>query len=90
MGVKRSAKQRSSESNLVEQKIIEILDLVRPMIVGHGGNVEFVKFQDTVVYVKLIGACTQCPFSLYTLKLGIEEQLRTRIPEVSRVEVAQD
>jgi Fe-S cluster biogenesis protein NfuA len=69
------------------EKINEVLEQIRPLVVGHGGNIEFVKYEEQVVFVRLFGACTNCPLSLYTVKYGIEEKLREILPELQRVEV---
>lgn len=60
---------------------------IRPYIQGHGGDLSLVKFENNIVYVSLTGACQTCPFSLITLKMGIEEQLRQRIPDIISVEL---
>jgi Fe-S cluster biogenesis protein NfuA len=62
-----------------------VLDQLRPMIKGHGGDIEFVTFQDDIVYVKFHGACIGCPISTMTLKLGIEEALQEKIPHIKEV-----
>lgn len=69
----------------VIQKIDDVLQEVRPNIQMDGGDIEFVSYTDGVVSVRLQGACTSCPLSLYTLKLGIEERLKEQIPEVVEV-----
>lgn len=50
-----------------------------------GGDIEFIKYEDRIVYVKLHGACVHCPVSMITLKLGVEEALRAELPEVKEV-----
>ncbi len=67
------------------QKIESILDTVRPNIQMDGGDIELVKFEDGVVYIKFQGACVGCPASVYTLKMGIEEALKAQMPEVHEV-----
>ena len=72
----------------IELGIIKVLQDVQPLIASHGGTIEFVKYEDNMVYVRLLGACTHCPFSAHTIKLGIEERLRTVFPEIRSVNVA--
>ena len=62
-----------------------ILDQLRPMILNDGGNIELVKYENSIVYVKLHGACVYCPVSMYTLKLGVEEALKLELPEIKEV-----
>ena len=56
------------------------------MLAQHLGDIEFVKFENGVVYVKMLGTCVGCPLSQITLKAGVEEILKSRISGVSRVE----
>lgn len=65
--------------------INQVLIAVRPMIQMHGGDIEFVKFDSGIVYVKMHGACVGCPISSYTIKLGVEEALKKKVPGVLQV-----
>ena len=69
----------------IELKIISIIDRIKPFIISDGGNIEFVKYVDNIVYVKLDGACKDCAFIDTTLKDGIEEIIVSEIPEVKEV-----
>ncbi len=69
----------------IELRIRAIIDKVRPFLLNDGGNLEFVKFEDGIVYVKLLGACEDCPMLDVTLKDGIEELIINEIPEVKKV-----
>ena len=66
----------------VETKIIEIIDRIRPYLENDGGNLEYIKFEEGIVYVKLLGACAGCSMIDITLKDGIEAMLMDEIPEV--------
>ena len=74
----------------VEIKIINIIDKIRPFLISDGGNIEFVKFEDGIVYVKMLGACAGCSLIDYTLKDTIEMSLINEIPEVIEVKVIND
>ncbi len=65
-----------------EDKIIEIIDKIRPFLISDGGNLEFIKFEDGIVYLKLLGACSHCSMIDVTLKDGIESILVNEVPEV--------
>jgi Fe-S cluster biogenesis protein NfuA len=39
-----------------EQKIIEIIDKLKPFLISDGGNIEFVDYKDDIVYIKMLGA----------------------------------
>lgn len=69
----------------VEKKIIEEIERLKPYLQSDGGNIEFVKYEDGKVYVKLTGACAGCSLIDVTLKEGIEEILTSEIPEVKEV-----
>ena len=73
------------QKNEIELKIISIIDRIKPFIISDGGNIEFVKYSDNIVYVKLDGACKDCAFIDTTLKDGIEEIMISEIPEVKEV-----
>lgn len=62
-----------------------VLQQLRPAIMNDGGNIELVKYEDKIVYVRLLGACVQCPVSMFTLKLGVEEALKEKIPDIQEV-----
>lgn len=69
----------------IEKKIITVLDKIRPYLQNDGGNVEFVKYENGVAHVKLIGACSNCPLADHTLESGIETALINEIPEIIKV-----
>lgn len=68
--------------NEIEEKINVVIDKIRPFLISDGGNIEFVKFEDGIVYVKLMGHCSNCQLIDVTLKDGIEMALINEIPEV--------
>ncbi len=69
-------------------KIKSTLEKVRPMLQSHGGDVEFVSFDEEkgVAAVKMQGQCVGCPMAQMTLKQGIEEELKKEVAEVKAVE----
>lgn len=70
----------------MEDQIKKELENVRPSLQADGGDVEFVSYSsDGTVSVKLTGACGACPHAQMTLKAGIENYLKGRIPEVTSV-----
>lgn len=68
------------------KKIEQALEEIRPLLARHLGNIEFVKFAEGIVYVRFLGTCHGCPLSQLTLKAGVEEMLKSKIPEVASVE----
>ena len=69
----------------MENKIKELIDEIRPFLMADGGNIEFVKYEDNIVYVKMNGACANCHMLDLTLKDGIESMLMEEIPEIQAV-----
>lgn len=62
---------------------------IRPRLAADGGGVELVDVKDdNTIVVKLTGACGCCPFSLMTLKNGVEQALRESFPEIKEVVAA--
>ncbi len=73
------------EMKEIENNIIEVIDELRPFIISHGGDIQFVKFENGTVYIKMLGACANCHMLDATLKEGIEETLKNEIEEVMQV-----
>lgn len=69
-----------------EQKVSEVIEMVRPALQGHGGDVQLLGVdEDKTVRVRLQGACRGCPGATMTMKMGIERILRERVPDVKQV-----
>ncbi len=68
-----------------EEKIISIIEKIRPFLISDGGNIEYIKFEDGIVYVKMTGHCSECPMLDVTLKDSIELAITSEIPEVIEV-----
>lgn len=77
------------ESHSNEEIIEQIKDLIerriRPFVQQDGGDIDFVKFENGIVYVNMLGACQGCPSAVITLKRGVENLLKHHIPEVIEV-----
>ena len=69
-----------------EEKVKNTLQAIRPMLQGHGGDVELISIeQDNTIKVRLQGACSGCPSAQITLKDGVERLLKEKVPEVKEV-----
>lgn len=63
-------------------KIEALLDeKVRPAVAQDGGDIIFRGFENGVVFLEMHGACSSCPSSTATLKLGVESMLRHHLPD---------
>ncbi len=74
----------------MKEKVIEAIDDLRPFLMNDGGNIEFVKIEDDIVYVRLQGACMGCPMREVTLKDGIEKTILEKVPEVKEVRLVNE
>lgn len=75
---------KKDNENILEL-INECLEIVKPYIQNDGGDIKLIKFEDGIVYIKLLGACEGCIMKDYTIKDGIETFLIEHIPEVKGV-----
>ena len=70
----------------IKDRVLKALERVRPYLQSDGGDIEFVDISDDMtVKVKLTGACHGCPYSLQTLKAGVEQAIMKEVPEIKRV-----
>ena len=75
------------EKMIVEPRVKNALEQIRPYLQQDGGDVEYVDMtNEGVVIVRLKGHCGSCPHAMQTLKQGIEQALKRVIPEVKSVE----
>jgi len=75
------------ESNYtnIEKDIIDIINDLRLYLNADGGDIEFIKYEDSYVYVKLYGACSHCGFQDITLNDNILLVIQEKHPEVKGV-----
>lgn len=66
----------------IVKQIITVLEKIRPFLNRDGGDVEFVRFENGIVYVKMIGACAGCDLIDSTLQDGIATLLMEEVPGV--------
>ncbi len=77
-----------TEKEIIE-KINEVIESLRIYINQDGGDVEFLKYENNKVYVKVLGACVGCGAIEFTYKDGLETILKEEIPEIEEVIVEQ-
>jgi len=70
-----------------ENKIKEIIEKIKTILQNDGGDINFVKYEDGIVYVSITGVCMHCHMLEYTLE-GIETAIKEEIEEVKKVELA--
>lgn len=65
------------------EAVQEIMDeMVRPALQGDGGDITLIKVENNDIFVKLVGACSTCPSSIMTMKMGVEALLKEEFPEM--------
>jgi Fe-S cluster biogenesis protein NfuA len=75
-----------SEIMSIKERVIKALERVRPYLQSDGGDIELMEVTDDMsVKVKLTGACHGCPYSMQTLKAGVEQAIMKEVPEIKRV-----
>jgi Fe-S cluster biogenesis protein NfuA len=66
-----------------------ITERIAPRLAADGGGIDLIEIRpDNTVVVKLTGACGCCPFSMMTLKSGVETALKEAFPEIKEVVAA--
>jgi Fe-S cluster biogenesis protein NfuA len=70
----------------VRERVQGVINLIRPAVQADGGDIELVDVKsDGVVEIRFHGACHGCPSSTMTLQMGIERNLREKVPEITSV-----
>ena len=69
----------------MKEKVEGVLAQIRPALQADGGDVELIDVNEGVVKLRLTGACSGCPMSTMTLRMGIERLLKEQIPQVKKV-----
>lgn len=74
----------------IEEQIELTIDKLRPFIRRDGGDVEFVAFEDGIVYINMIGACADCSLIDTTISEGLEVILMEEVPGILGVKLASE
>lgn len=75
-----------TDTTSIKDRVLKALERVRPYLQSDGGDIEFIDVSDDMtVKVKLTGACHGCPYSMQTLKAGVEQAIMKEVPEIKRV-----
>ncbi len=71
----------------MEEKVLEVINELRPFLMNDGGNIELVKIEDKVVYLECMGACRHGSLQNVTFSDGIERLILEKVPEVKEVKL---
>ncbi len=69
----------------IEDKIKSVIDDIKPYLNADGGDIEFIKYENGTVFVRLYGACSHCGYQDFTLNEGILELINETVPEVKNI-----
>lgn len=72
--------------DILKEKVEAVLGKIRTTLKTEDGDIELVDIRDTVVYVRLIGACGTCSMSSLTMKNYVEAAFKQDLPEVTAVQ----
>ena len=76
----------ATQSPSMREKVQGVINLIRPAVQADGGDIELVDVtSEGVVQIRFHGACHGCPSSTMTLQMGIERNLREKVPEITAV-----
>ena len=73
------------KGEIMREKVEVVLEKLRPSIMDDGGDIEFVKYEDGVCYLKFLGHCATCPMKMMTLNELFKESLVNEIDEITEV-----
>jgi Fe-S cluster biogenesis protein NfuA len=75
-----------AENKNIKERVLKALESIRPYLQSDGGDIQLIDVtEDYTVRVKLQGACHGCPYSIQTLKAGVEQALIKEVPEIKSV-----
>jgi len=68
-----------------EIKIMDTINTLRPFLISDGGNIEFIKLENNIVYIKMSGTCASCEFIDYTINDIILSAIKEEVPSIEKV-----
>lgn len=80
-----SLDESENDSDMVKQIKRLLQNEIKPVVAMDGGDIVFAKYEDNVLYLKMLGSCAGCPSSQATLKDGIEVRMKQAFPEIKEV-----
>ncbi len=69
----------------IEEKIKEMIEQIRPYLNMDGGDIEYIKYENNIVYIKLLGTCTNCLLQDNTINDGLLSMFQEEIPEIKEI-----
>ena len=81
--MKKGNEEQTKKS--IEEQIIEMIESIRPYLNMDGGDIEYIKYEDGYVYIRLNGACTNCLLQDNTINDGLLVMFQDNIPEIKGI-----
>ncbi len=76
----------ATEKESLLKRVDAALDDIRPHLKVDGGNIEIVNItDDMIVEIKWLGNCEYCSMSAMTMKAGVEQAIKQKLPEIKGV-----
>lgn len=70
----------------IREQTEKAIEEIRPHLQADGGDIELVDIENGIAKVRLKGTCAGCPMSTMTMKWGVENFLKKKVPEITKVE----
>lgn len=88
---KREDSDAAAASDDFETELLQLIEeRVKPFVQQDGGDVNFDRYENNIVFLKMEGACKGCPKSGITLNIQIKQLIQHYFPEVVDVQEAID
>lgn len=78
-------KKKNNEEENILNKINEMIDEMRPFLNMEGGDIEFIKYEDNYLYIRMLGTCASCIFQSDTIESGLLASFQNEIPEIKGI-----
>lgn len=76
----------SGQQRTLMDRVGQVIEMIRPAVQSDGGDIELVDVSDQgVVQIRFHGDCVRCPSSNITLQMGIEANVKAKVPEIKQV-----
>ena len=83
--VARGMEDNNKEDEKMVVEINKILEEVRPSLQSHGGDARLREVREGKVYLDLQGACSNCPMSVMTFGVVVDEMIKEKLPQIKEV-----
>ncbi len=75
------------ENELLIKEVEKALVEIRPYLINDGGDVDLVSVEQNTVFIRFLGACTDCSINKMTLVNGVEATIKQYVPQIKNVKL---